>query len=158
MKKGVLAGTFDPFTWGHYSVVEKSLELFSEIHILIADNPGKKCMFSKDLRQTICGLYFKDKPNVVIVSWEGLVVDYCKEIGAKYIIRGLRGSTDFGYENTMCHTNKMINPDIETMYFMTESKYIGVSSSAVRELVNNNYSYEKLERFVHPHVAKILAP
>ena len=73
-KIGIVAGTFDPFTWGHYSVVKKALEVFSEVHILIADNPKKKCMFSKDMRKVMCSHYF-DKESVVIVSWEGLTVD-----------------------------------------------------------------------------------
>lgn len=146
---GVFAGTFDPFTLGHKEVVEKALGMFSEIHIVIAVNPEKKCMFSQDIREEIIRQTFKNNQKIKVSYWEGLVVDYCSKVGASHIIRGLRGSIDFGYENNIYHTNRMINHEIETVYFMSGAEALGISSSAVRELVKTKH-WDEVERFMAP--------
>lgn len=151
MKIGVFAGTFDPFTLGHYSVVMKAIDLFDEIHIVLANNPDKTCMFNQEIRKKICQYTFKDEPKIRVVVYDGLIIDYCKEVGSSYMIRGIRGSSDFGYENMICHANKLVNSDIETVYFMTDSKYIGISSSIVRELIKNKH-YDELGKFMHSNV------
>lgn len=152
MKKiGVFAGTFDPCTLGHFSVVEKALYLFDEIHVILATNPDKKCMFNQEIRKQICINTFKDEPKVKVVVYDGLIVDYCRDNNANYMIRGIRGSLDFGYENMICHANKLVYPEIETLYFMTENKYIGISSSIVRELIKNGH-YDELSKFMHPNI------
>lgn len=148
---GIFAGTFDPFTLGHKEIVTKAIGVFSEIHIVIAINPSKKCMFSIDSRKKVIEQSFQNDSRIKIVYWEGLIVDYCKEVGSKHIIRGLRGATDFGYENMIYHANQLVNPEIETIYFMTSGNYIGISSSGVRELVKNKH-YQELARFMCPEV------
>lgn len=152
MKKiGVFAGTFDPFTLGHKSVVEKAFNLFDEIHIVIGINPNKKCMFSPEVREKIIKETFPFEENIKVVFWEGLIVDYCKNVGANYMIRGIRGGIDFDYENMIKYAEKMINPDVETIYFMTDPQYAGVSSSIVRELIKNKH-YNDLCKFIHTTV------
>lgn len=152
MKKiGVFPGTFDPFTLGHKSVVEKAFDLFDEIHIVIGVNPGKKCMFSEEIREKIIKETFPFNENIKVVFWSGLMVDYCKKVGAKYMIRGIRTGMDFDYENSIKYAEKKINPEVETLYFITDPEYAGVSSSVVRELVKTKH-YEDLPKFVYQTV------
>lgn len=150
-KIGVFPGTFDPFTLGHKSVVEKALDLFDEIHIVIGVNPSKKCMFSPEIREQIIKENFLFRDNIKVVFWEGLMVDYCKKVGAKYMIRGIRSGMDFDYENSIKYAEKKINQEVETIYFITDSEYAGVSSSIVRELIKNKH-YEDLYKFVYTTV------
>lgn len=148
---GVFAGTFDPFTCGHKSIVDKALDLFDEIHIVIGVNPNKKCMFSQEVREQIIKETFPFNDNVKVVFWEGFIVDYCKKIGAKYMIRGIRGGIDFDYDNMIKYAEKKINPEVETIYFMTDPEHIGISSSIVRELIKNKH-YDELYNFVYTTV------
>lgn len=154
-KIGVFAGTFDPFTLGHWSVVRKAIPLFDEIHIVIGVNSNKKCMFSLDVRKKVIeqtfGMFDPDNLKIKVVTWDGLIIDYCKKVGAQYMIRGIRGGGDFDYENMICYANKKINPAVETMFFMTDAEYAGVSSTIVRELIKNNTEYD-LNLFIHSNV------
>jgi pantetheine-phosphate adenylyltransferase len=155
---GVFPGTFDPFTLGHKSVVEKAFDLFDEIHIVIGVNPDKKCMFSPEVRAEIIKETFPFNDNIKIVFWPGLMIDYCKKVGAKYMIRGIRTGMDFDYENNIKYAEKKINPEIETLYFITDPEYAGVSSSVVRELIKNDH-YEDIFKFIHTTVnATLLFP
>lgn len=139
MKKiAVFPGSFDPITVGHKSIVLRALPLFDEVIVAIGVNPTKKSMFSIEQREEWCRIAFKDYPNVKVCSFNDLTVRFCEEVGAKYIIRGLRGSNDFEYENMINQANKLmamptIKP-IETIYLITDNEYVGVSSSVVREM------------------------
>lgn len=142
MIKGLFPGSFDPITIGHISLLRRALPLFDEIHLAIAENPDKKHMFTLADRyewcKEACRLEFPDDYNKIkVVAYDYLTAEYCKDNHINYIIRGLRGGIDFEYENMLCHANKMVNPNLDTIYLITEHQYIGISSSIVREIFKN---------------------
>lgn len=137
MKRGVFPGSFDPFTKGHEVVVRKSLELFDEVIIGVGVNSKKTYMFDLDKRMEHIHFLFKDEPKVKIQQFQTLTVNFCKEVDAQFIIRGLRDSKDFQYEKSIAHMNKEIS-GIETVFFLTEQKYSAINSSIIREIYVNN--------------------
>ncbi len=149
MKKiAVFPGSFDPITVGHKSIVLRALPLFDEVIVAIGINPAKKSMFSLEQREEWCNIAFKDYPNVKVCTFTDLTVKFCEQVGAKYIIRGLRGSNDFEYENMINHANKLMAmptvPPIETIYLITDNEYVGVSSSVVREMYKHDCNVTSL--------------
>lgn len=139
MKKAVFCGSFDPITKGHEDIVLKSLSLFDEVIVAIGINNEKKCRFSIEQRLQWIKDTFADCPNVKVTVYEGLTVDMCKQHGAKYIIRGLRNTIDFEYESTIAEANKKINPEVETVFLLTEPSLRCVSSTVVRDLIRHDY-------------------
>ena len=136
MKRGVFPGSFDPFTKGHEVVVRKSLELFDEVIIGVGVNSKKTYLFDLEKRMAHIRSLFKDEPKVSVQQFQKLTVDFCKEIDANFIIRGLRDSKDFQYEKSIAHMNKEIS-GIETVFFLTEQKYSAINSSIIREIYLN---------------------
>lgn len=136
MKKGVFPGSFDPFTKGHEVVVRKSLALFDEVVIGVGVNSKKTYLFDLDKRMEHIRSLFKDEPKVKVEQFQTLTVNFCKEIGAEFIIRGLRDSKDFQYEKSIAHMNKEIS-GIETVFFLTEQRYSAINSSIIREIYLN---------------------
>ena len=138
MKKiGLFPGSFDPFTKGHEAVVKKSLGLFDEVIIGIGVNSTKKYMFSLEKRIAHINELFKDEPKISVMQFQILTVNFCKEIGASHIIRGLRDSKDFQYEKSIAHMNYDIS-GVETVFFLTEQAYSAINSSIIREIHKNN--------------------
>lgn len=136
MKKGVFPGSFDPFTKGHEVVVRKSLALFDEVVIGVGINSKKTYLFDLDKRiEHICSL-FQDEPKVKVMQFQTLTVNFCKQIDANFIIRGLRDSKDFEYEKSIAHMNMEIS-GIETVFFLTEQRYSAINSSIIREIFLN---------------------
>lgn len=142
MKKAVFSGSFDPITRGHEDIVMKSLPLFDEIIVAVGINNLKKYAFPLEQRLQWIKDTFADYPKVKVAYYEGLTVDFCKENGADFIVRGLRGSVDLEYETTIAEANKKINPKIETIFFLTEPSLRCVSSTVVRDLLKHNCSVE----------------
>ena len=140
MKKAVFSGSFDPITKGHENIVLKALPLFDEIIVAIGYNIMKKNAYTLEQRMQWIKDVFADCPKVKVACYEGLTVDFCKEMGADFIIRGLRGSADLEYEATIAEANKKINPEIETVFFLTEPSLRCVSSTVVRDLLKHNAS------------------
>lgn len=140
-KKGLFPGSFDPFTKGHEDIVLKALTLFDEVIIGIGVNSTKQCLFDLDKRIIHIKSLFVNYPNVRILTYQKLTVDFCKETGAQFIIRGLRDSKDFEYEKSIAHMNLEIS-DIETVFLLTAQKYGAINSSIVREIYKNNGSIE----------------
>jgi len=137
MKKiGLFPGSFDPFTKGHEAVVKKSLQLFDEVVIGIGVNSTKNYLFSLENRITHIESLFADEPKVSIGQFQTLTVNYCQEIGAGFIIRGLRDSKDFQYEKSIAHMNYDIS-GIDTVFFLTEQRYSAINSSIIREIHKN---------------------
>lgn len=136
MKKGLFPGSFDPFTKGHEAIVLKAINLFDEIIIGIGINSNKKYLFDTEKRIIHIKELFKNYPTVKIGTYQKLTVDYCKEIGANNIIRGLRNSTDFEYEKPIAHINTAIS-GLETVFFLTDEKYSSLNSSIIRDLYLN---------------------
>ena len=143
MKKAVFPGSFDPLTLGHCDIINKSLELFDEIIIAIGENSDKKNMFSMDERKKFIHNEFKNQKKLKILSYDGLTVNFCKKIDANFIVRGLRNPADFEFEKTIAQTNKKLT-GIETVFFLTSPETAYISSSIVREVINNKGDYTKL--------------
>lgn len=139
MKKAVFSGSFDPITKGHEYIVRRALPLFDEVIVAVGVNILKKNSFSLEQRLQWIRNVFADCENVRTAHYEGLTLDFCREIGANYIIRGLRGSVDLEYESTIAQANKKINPEIETIFFLTEPSLACVSSTVVRDLIKHNH-------------------
>ena len=123
MQKVIYPGTFDPVTNGHIDVIKRAVELFSSIVVTVAINPGKKPLFSTDERVEMLMESLKDFKNVSIDSFDGLVVDHAKQVGATGIIRGLRAVSDFEYEFQMALMNRKLAGDISTIFLMPHEKY-----------------------------------
>ena len=134
MKTAVYPGTFDPITNGHLDILERSLKLFDKIIILVADNPNKKPLFSKDERLEIIKEATKDFQNIDIEYHNGLLLNFLKEKEIKFIIRGLRAVSDFESEFQRALLNREIDQEIETIFIMTKDKYSYLSSTIVKEM------------------------
>lgn len=133
----VFPGSFDPITLGHRSIVLRALPIFDEIYVAVGINMEKRSTFDLKDRIAWCEAVFKDYPQVKVESYEGLTADFCKKVGARTIIRGLRCGSDFEYENMIGHANKRLHPELETIFLLTESELVGVSSSVVRDIYKN---------------------
>lgn len=136
-KIGVFPGSFDPFTKGHEAVVRKSLGLFEKIIIAVGVNSSKSSMFTLEKRIAHINELFKDDDQVEVQSFQKLTVEFCKDVGANFIVRGLRDSKDFQYEKSIAHMNFDIS-GVDTVFFLTEQKYSAINSSIIREIHKNN--------------------
>ncbi|GJQ62166.1 MAG: phosphopantetheine adenylyltransferase [Melioribacteraceae bacterium] len=134
MKKVIYPGTFDPVTFGHIDIVERASDLFDEVVVTVAKNPSKTCMFSVDERTLMLKESLKHLPNVTADSFDGLVVDHAKAIGALGIIRGLRAVSDFEYEFQMALMNRKLNGELTTIFLMPHEKYTYLNSTIIRNL------------------------
>ena len=134
MIKAVFPGSFDPPTNGHLDIIQRASKLFDDVDVLISVNPNKKYMFTEQERLEMLQTLLKDYKNVQIHIWEGLIVNYAKEVGAKVLIRGIRSSNDFSYEFELAHMNQNLNPQIETMFLPSKEKWGVVKSSSIKEL------------------------
>lgn len=152
-KIAVYPGSFDPPTFGHLDVINRSLEIFDKIIVLVSDNKNKNYMFSKDERFEMVKEMTKDIEKVSVENLPGLLVDYLKKKKMRIVIRGLRITSDFDYEFQMSSLNRVLYPKIETIYIISDIKYILLSSSLVRELISNNGDISK---FVPPEVEKFI--
>jgi len=131
-------GTFDPLTLGHVDIINRALPLFDKIVVGIGLNAAKAPMFSAEQRlQWVSDIYANDK-RVEGVVYDGLTVDYCKKIGAHFILRGIRYVSDFEYEKTIADANRTLDKSIETIFLTGEPKYTSVASTIVRDILRNN--------------------
>ncbi len=135
-KIGLFPGSFDPFTKGHEAVVKKSLALFDEVIIGVGVNSSKKYMFDLEKRMRHISALFENETNISVQQFQTLTVNFCKEINASHIIRGLRDSKDFQYEKSIAHMNFDIS-GIETVFFLTDQRYSAINSSIIREIQKN---------------------
>lgn len=133
-RKAIFPGTFDPFTIGHYSLVKRSLELVDEIVIAIGVNDTKKTYFPLDKRINMIRSLYKSDSRILVGTYDSLTVDYAKETGSNFIIRGIRSVNDFEYEKTIADMNRNIS-GIETIVLFTEPELTHISSTIVRELL-----------------------
>ena len=143
MKRAIFPGSFDPITLGHYDIINRGLTLFDEIIIAIGVNAEKSYMFDINEREKFIVEAFKDQPGVRVMTYSGLTIDFCKEVKADYILRGLRNSGDFEFEKAIAHTNRKLS-EIETVFLLTSSSYSYISSSIVRDVIRNGGDYTSL--------------
>lgn len=136
MIKAVYPGSFDPLSNGHLDIINRAAKILDELHIIVSVNKSKKNTFTIEERVNMIKLVTKHLPNVYVSSYEGLVVNYCKENGIKILIRGLRNYQDYEAEFSLYQFNRDIDSNVETMLMMPTNKHIFVSSSAIKELVS----------------------
>lgn len=132
-KKALFPGSFDPFTKGHEAIVHKALALFDEVHIGLGINSTKQAYFELNKRLAHIASLFPNEPRVRIGTFQGLTVNYCKEIEAAFILRGLRDVKDFEYEKSIAHVNQQI-AGIETVFLLTDPELAAVNASIIREI------------------------
>jgi pantetheine-phosphate adenylyltransferase len=131
----VFPGSFDPFTIGHYSIVERAMPIFDKIIIAIGLNSEKNAFFSLEQRLLWLKKIFKNEKKIGIDTFDSLTVDYCKSVNASYLLRGLRTAADFEYERQIGQINRSLNQHIETVYFLTLPEHTHISSTIVREII-----------------------
>jgi pantetheine-phosphate adenylyltransferase len=132
-KIAIFPGTFDPFTLGHLSLVERGLQLFDEIIVAIGVNMDKKTIFTTEQRLEMISRLFSDNPKIKVEAYTGLTVDFAKAKNAGFILRGIRSVADFEYEKNIANVNRKIS-GLETIILFTDPEYSYISSSIVREL------------------------
>lgn len=142
-KIAVFPGSFDPVTLGHVDIIKRSVPLFDKIVVAIGVNAQKSYMFSLDERKKFIEESLKDYPTVSVITYEGLTVDLCRKLGAKFILRGLRNPADFEFEKAIAHTNRKLSK-IETVFLLTASNTSYISSSIVRDVIRNGGDYTLL--------------
>jgi len=135
MNIAVFPGSFDPITLGHMEIVKRALPVFDKIIISIGINNSKKTLFSLEQRKAWVDEVFQKEDKVVTDAFSGLTVEYCKSVGAKYILRGLRNAADFDYEKTISQLNHVLGEDIETIFLISRPKYSHISSTIVKEII-----------------------
>ena len=136
MKKAIYPGSFDPLTLGHLDIIERSARIVDELVVGVLNNSAKNSLFSLDERVSMIKEMTDSMPNVTVTSFNGLLVDYMREIDATIIVRGLRAVTDFEYELLIAQTNHVENPEVETIFLTTSLQYSYLSSTIVKEFAS----------------------
>ncbi len=137
-KAAIFPGSFDPITVGHESIVYRSLALFDKVIVAIGYNANKKAFFSIEKRIGMINKVFENEPRVEVISYEGLTVDLCNRLGIRYILRGLRTSADFEFERAIAQVNKLMHPNIETIFMLTAPQHTPVNSTIIRDILLHN--------------------
>lgn len=149
----ICAGSFDPPSFGHVNILERALNIVDHLIVAIGLNSVKGCLFSVEERMDLLRKIFKDQKRLEVDCFKGLLVDYANKRGVKMLIRGVRTVGDYEYELQMALTNRMIHPEIDTIFMMTEGRYSHISSSIVKQVVSLGGSVKGM---VHPVVEKAL--
>ncbi len=153
LKKAVFPGSFDPITNGHIDIIRRALPLFDEIIIAIGINSQKKNLFTLEQRMHWIEDIFRDDLKIKIDSFEGLTLNYCHKVQAKYLIRGIRNAADFDYERTISQINYAVTKELETVFLIARPELSHVSSTIVRELIQGQGD---ISSFVHPTITNDL--
>lgn len=148
MKRALFPGSFDPFTVGHLDIVERGIKIFDEIVVGIGINSEKKYMFSLEERLAFIEACFEHESRVRVATYKGLTINFCKDIEADFILRGVRNNGDFEFEKAIARTNRHMS-EIETVFLLTSAGTSYISSSIVREIIRNNGDYST---FIPPQI------
>jgi pantetheine-phosphate adenylyltransferase len=151
--KALFPGTFDPIHYGHLDIARRAARLFDEVVIAVYDRPMKTLIFPPEDRINLVRQAIADDPNICVVGYSGLTVDFCHKIGAQVIVRGLRVFSDFEYEFRMALANHRLAPEIEVVSLITNEEHTFLSSSTVREIA---FLDGDISSMVPPHVEKAL--
>jgi len=149
----VYPGTFDPITCGHFDLIERAARFYDRLVIAVADNRNKSSLFTLEERVALAKEVTQNMPNVEIIGFSGLLVDFVKEINGNVLLRGLRAVSDFEYEFQLASMNRKLAPEVETMFMTPAEQYAFISSSLVREI---SALGGDVSEFVHPVVGKAL--
>lgn len=152
-RTAVCPGSFDPITYGHLDIIERTSKVFDTVYVSVLKNSSKQGLFTPEERVKLIEQVTKDLPNVEVREFNGLLIDFCREVGAKSIVRGLRAVSDFEYEMQLTSMNRKLDSDIETIYMMTNNNYSFISSSIVKEVAKYG---GKTEDVVPPLVEEAL--
>ena len=150
-RRAVYPGSFDPVTNGHFDIMARASEAVDELIVGVLENRAKNALFSVEERVKMLQIITKDLPNVRVESFSGLSVDFARKMGAGFIVRGLRAITDFDFELQMAQTNRIMAPEIDTIFLTTNLEYAYLSSTTVKEVASYGGDITK---FVPEHVAK----
>ena len=150
-RRAVYPGSFDPVTYGHLDIMERASKTVDELIVGVLENRAKIALFSVEERVNMLQIITKDIPNVRVESFSGLSVDFAKDMGAGFIVRGLRAITDFDYELQMAQTNRIMAPEIDTVFLTTNLAYAYLSSTTAKEVASYGGDITK---FVPEYVAK----
>ena len=134
MRIAIYPGSFDPVTLGHYDLIQRAEKLVDRLVVAVLHNPAKSCAFSVAERVDFLRELLADAPNVEVTTFHGLLVDFAKQQGSHFIVRGVRAFSDFEYEFQMALMNRKLAPDLETVFLMPKEEYSVVSSRMVREV------------------------
>lgn len=151
MKTAIYPGSFDPVTLGHYDIIDRSSKIFDRVIVGVLINSAKTPLFSLEERVKLLREVTAEMPNVEIQSFQGLLIDFARQNDANVIVRGLRAVTDFDYELQLAQMNRVIAPEIDTLFLTTNLKYAYLSSSMVKEVAS--YGGD-ISEFLEPSVAK----
>ena len=143
MNKAVYPGSFDPLTNGHLDIIKRASKIFDKLYVLVSFNINKKYAFKEEERVEMIRKCTKDIPNLEVVAYDGLVVEFCKTNQIPVIIRGMRNYQDYEQEFSLYQFNKEINPNVETLMMLPSASNINVSSSAIKELIHYNQDISK---------------
>ena len=143
MKKAVFPGSFDPITLGHVDLIYRGLEIFDEIIIAIGVNADKKQLFPLEDKIQQIKNAFINEPRIKVASYKGLTIDFCRPVNSKYILRGLRNSYDFNYEQSIAQTNSSLSL-IESVFLISSPQLAYISSTIVRDIIRNEGDYKSL--------------
>jgi pantetheine-phosphate adenylyltransferase len=138
MNIAVFPGSFDPITVGHVDIINRAAPLFEKIIIGIGNNMQKEYMFAAEKREAWIKKTFTGNPKIEVMKYDGLTINFCKRMNAAYIIRGLRNSNDFEFEQAIAQMNKAMAGGIDTVFIPCEPRYTAVASSIVRDIIKNN--------------------
>ena len=158
-KIAVFAGSFDPFTVGQLDIVRRASSLFDELWVLLAVNASKKYLFDETARIEMVRAAVASIPNVKVDCYDGLTVDFMKRVGAKFLVRGIRGAADVDYEQTVAWNNRLLYPECETLFLSSVPEHLMVSSSVVRELLKSGIARdEEGRRLLAKYVPESIVP
>jgi pantetheine-phosphate adenylyltransferase len=150
----VFPGSFDPITKGHEDIILRGARLFDELIVAVGENDNKNYLFDKQQRLAWIRETFKNEARVRVESYTGLTVDFCIEVGAGYMIRGLRNPADLEFEKAVAQANQKMRPDIETVFLLTQPELSCISSSIVRDVLRNGGDH----RLFVPEAVRIQEP
>ncbi|GGG48219.1 pantetheine-phosphate adenylyltransferase [Hymenobacter glacieicola] len=153
MRIALFPGSFDPFTNGHLDVVRRGTTLFDEVIIAIGNNSSKQRYLPVEQMISLIEEIFREEPRVSVRAYKGLTADFAREVGARFLLRGLRNTTDFEYENTIAQANRHVNPALETVFLITSPTLAAISSTIIREIHRFGGNVDDFVPFHLPPVA-----
>lgn len=152
-RNAIFPGSFDPITLAHLELINRAIPLFDSIYVVIGKNSSKTPHFPLDVRLAVLEKIFKKNPTIKVGTYEGLTVDFAKSVGANYILRGMRNTTDFEFENAIAKNNLQLAPQIESVFLLSGPGYGHISSTIVRDILKNKGNIAHLvPREVLPHI------